>query len=258
MDETPHPRRRCFHLRAEASAAAERSGCQVRPLAWCLGWGKSGRMNPIQVGDGTPWPESGLHSPVFARRLRGLIGRRISTRGHRSRPSQTTSGTIAKAATESAHGTCQKAFTTSPVKAIKERYPHSADSAASALRAALSVTADSRRFSLASRGMHTAAAIRMAIPRGVGFASLYPSNAMTETATTQAARAKSSSPAMRAARRAACSCATLVRNLQNTTTADRSSIALSPPNARSAGLRARHAARRDMAASTLIQTIVIA
>jgi hypothetical protein len=83
MDETPHLRRRCFHLRAEASAAAERSGCQIRPLAWCLGWERSGRMNPIQVGDGTPWSESGLHSPVFARWLRGLIGRRRSTRGHR-------------------------------------------------------------------------------------------------------------------------------------------------------------------------------
>ena len=83
MDEIPHLRRRCFHLRAEASAAAERSGCQVRPLAWCLGWERSGRMNPIQVGDGTPWPESGLRSPVFAQWLRRVIGRRRSTHGLR-------------------------------------------------------------------------------------------------------------------------------------------------------------------------------
>jgi hypothetical protein len=35
-------------------------------------------------------------------------------------------------------------------------------------------------------------------------------------------------------------------------------MALSPPNASSAGLLARHAARSDIAASTLIQAIVIA
>ena len=58
--------------------------------------------------------------------------------------------------------------------------------------------------------------------------------------------------------RSACSCAALVRNLQNTTTADASSMALSPPNASSAGLLARHAAKRAIAASALIQAIVIA
>jgi hypothetical protein len=41
---------------------------------------------------------------------------------------------------------CQTAFVSSPNKAIKERYPQSADSAASALRAALPVSADKRRF----------------------------------------------------------------------------------------------------------------
>ena len=35
-------------------------------------------------------------------------------------------------------------------------------------------------------------------------------------------------------------------------------MALSPPNARSVGLVARHAAKRDTTASTLIQAIVIA
>jgi hypothetical protein len=38
--------------------------------------------------------------------------------------------------------------------------------------------------------------------------------------------------------------------------AERSSIALSPPKASSAGLRATHAAARDTAASIVIQTIV--
>jgi hypothetical protein len=45
-------------------------------------------------------------------------------------------------------------------------------------------------------------------------------------------------------------------NLHNTTTAERSSTALSPPKASSAGLCARQAAKRDTAASTLIQAIV--
>ena len=35
-------------------------------------------------------------------------------------------------------------------------------------------------------------------------------------------------------------------------------MALSPPKASNAGLRARQAAKRDMLASTVIQTIVIA
>jgi hypothetical protein len=38
--------------------------------------------------------------------------------------------------------------------------------------------------------------------------------------------------------------------------AENSSMALSPPKASSAGLRARHAAKRDTAASTLIHVIV--
>jgi hypothetical protein len=39
--------------------------------------------------------------------------------------------------------------------------------------------------------------------------------------------------------------------------AEKSSMALSPPKASSAGLRAIHAAERDTAASKVIQTIVI-
>jgi putative transposase len=49
-----------------------------------------------------------------------------------------------------------------------------------------------------------------------------------------------------------------VERLIGATTADASSMALSPPNASRAGLRARHAANKDTAASALIQTIVIA
>lgn len=85
-----------------------------------------------------------------------------------SQPSQTTSGTIAKAAAESAHRTFQMVFTTNPTKAISERYPHNADSTASALRAALPVWADNRLFSLASNGINAAAAIKMPIPSSVG------------------------------------------------------------------------------------------
>src|SRR6202011_6425217 len=57
--------------------------CQALSLAWCLGWERSDRTNPVQVGDGTPWHESGLHSQVFARWLRGLLDRKRSTRGPR-------------------------------------------------------------------------------------------------------------------------------------------------------------------------------
>ena len=162
-----------------------------------------------------------------------------------SRPSQTTSGTIANAATESAHATRQTAFTTNPTKAIRERYPHSADSAASALRAALPVTVESRRFSLASRGMHTAAAIRMAIPEKRWFGLTVSEQYRDGSSDKTCSEANSNTPAIWAARRSACSCAALARNRQSTTTADMSSTALSPPNASSAGLRARHAAKSD-------------
>lgn len=81
------------------------------------------------------------------------------------RPSLTISGVTAKAANGSAQGMCQIAFTTIPTKAITDRYAHNADSAASALRDALPVIADSLRFSQASQGMIAAAAIRTAIPK---------------------------------------------------------------------------------------------
>src|SRR6266699_2911438 len=66
-------------------------------------------------------------------------------------------------------------------------------------------------------------------------------------------------PAIREARLSACSRSPcLPRNRRNTTTAETSSIVLSPPNANRAGLRAIQAADSDAAASTLIHTIVIA
>jgi hypothetical protein len=50
----------------------------------------------------------------------------------------------------------------------------------SALKAALPVVADRRRFSFASHGMTTAATTRMAIPRNVVLGSLYPRRLVTE------------------------------------------------------------------------------
>ena len=83
-----------------------------------------------------------------------------------------------------------------------------------------------------------------------------PSRLVTKVTATKAARANNKAPATRAARLSASPCAAVARNLHSTTTAEKSSMALSPPKASRAGLRARHAAKRDTAASTLIQTIV--
>ena len=77
-------------------------------------------------------------------------------------------------------------------------------------------------------------------------------------ATTHAANTNRKTPAIRDARRSARSCAPFLRKHQNTTTADANSTALSPPKAGNPGLRARYAARSEIAASTLIQPIVIA
>src|SRR6266478_6089920 len=56
------------------------------------------------------------------------------------------------------------ALTASPAKAIQDRYPHTADSAASALNAALPVAIESCRFCAASQGMIIAASPSRAIP----------------------------------------------------------------------------------------------
>lgn len=81
---------------------------------------------------------------------------------------------------------------------------------------------------------------------------------MTEVTATKAASANSKAPATRAALLSASPFAALARNLHSTTTAEKNSMALSPPKASSEGLLARHAATRDTAASTLIHAIVIA
>ena len=112
-----------------------------------------------------------------------------------------TSGTIAKATAESANVTRQTAFTTSPAKAIRERYPHSADSAASALRAVLPVRGLTAAFSPCEQRHKHGCCYQNGDPQKGWLGLLYPDNAMTEAATTQAARMNSSPPAIRAARR---------------------------------------------------------
>src|ERR1019366_3823494 len=62
---------------------------------------------------------------------------------------------------------------------------------------------------------------------------------------------------MRAAKRSDVSCP-FELNRRYTTTAERSSMALSPPKASNTGLRAIHAAERDRTASALIQPMVMA
>src|SRR5260370_32150304 len=66
----------------------------------------------------------------------------------------------------------------------------------------------------------------------------------------------SRTPPMRAAYLSASSGLEFERKRQKTTVAESSSIALSPPNPRRAGLLALHAARSETAASTTIQAIV--
>src|SRR5215472_10891935 len=101
-----------------------------------------------------------------------------------SRPSQTTKGTIAKAAIGSAHDTLQIALAASPNNAMTERYAQVPDCTASALNAALHVTADSLRFSFARTGMTMAAAIRIAMPRRLGAGWRCPARVTEEIATT--------------------------------------------------------------------------
>ena len=75
-----------------------------------------------------------------------------------SQPSRTMKGTKQSAATGSAHlHTARSRLLPIPPKRSAERYPQSADSAASPLSAALPVTAANRRFSFASHGMNIAA-----------------------------------------------------------------------------------------------------
>ena len=175
---------------------------------------------------------------------------------HASHPSRMMSGNNASAATGSAQLTLQTAFTARPAKAIKARYPQTADSAASARNAALPVVIESCRFCAASQGMIIAASPSTAIPIRLGWASTCPNNVRTEVVTTNAASTNSNPPAILPARSSACSRCDDALKCRNTTAAERSSTALSPPKARSARLRAVQAAPNETPASTLIQRIV--
>src|SRR5713226_4149775 len=104
--------------------------------------------------------------------------------------------------------------------------------------------------------MTPAAATKSTIPIILGRASRYPRSDRTETKVTYAARAKSKPPAIRAARFSVSEGPEVDRKRQKTTAAESSSIALSPPKARRAGLRDVQAAPSETAASTLIQIIV--
>src|SRR5712692_1503671 len=106
--------------------------------------------------------------------------------------------------------------------------------------------------------MTPAAATKSTIPIILGWASQYPRRDRTETKTTYAARAKSKPPAVRAARFSVSEGLEVDRKRQKITAAaaESSSIALSPPKARRAGLRDVQAAPSETAASTLIQIIV--
>ena len=163
------------------------------------------------------------------------------------KPSCAIKGIRASAARGSAQVTLQIALTARPAKAIKARYPQTADSAASARNAALAVAAESCRFCLASVGIKTAARINRPIPIGLGLASMCPSSVRTETRATNATRTKSKPPAILAARSSSWPSSDGKSKRCNTTAAERSSTALSPPKPRSAGLRAAHAAPNESA-----------
>jgi hypothetical protein len=108
----------------------------------------------------------------------------------------------------------------------------------------LSVKADSRRFSFASRGMHTAAAIRIAIPRRAWFrfaASEHCHDGSAEHSNNWGEQQHSGNLGCLLL---SSSDVALVRNIQNTATADASSMALSPPNAEKRRTSARHAGEK--------------
>ena len=129
-------------------------------------------------------------------------------------PSRATSGMRHSAATGSAHVIPQKAFSTRPASAMIDKYPHSADSAASALKAALAVAVDNLRFCCASRGITTAATLNTAIPSRLGFTSRWPSSANAATSATYAANANRRPPVILAANRSVCSPLHFDRNRQ--------------------------------------------
>src|SRR5260370_2625765 len=138
------------------------------------------------------------------------------------------------------------------LKADLEALCQREDWAASAFRAALAVIAASCRFRLASQGIATAAVNKIPIPTRLRSASRYLRKFKTEVSTTSTARAKSRTPAIRAARASL----GVNRKRQNTTAAESSSIKLSPPKASRAGLCEVQAVPSETTASTVIQTMV--
>ena len=153
-----------------------------------------------------------------------------------SHPSRTIRGNSTNAATASAQLTFQTALMARPAKAINARYPHTADSAASALNAALPVATKSSLFCFASQGITTAARMSITIPTGLGRTSLYLSSVAAEAKATNAASAKSRPPAILAACCSSRSPLDCEKKRHNTTVAESISTALSPPKASSAGL----------------------
>ena len=174
-----------------------------------------------------------------------------------SHPSLTMNGTRITAAIGSAHD-FPKTLASNPASEIHDRYPQSEDCAASAFREAVESCVARFRFSRASQGIPKAATINRPIPTKLGRGWSYPRNASNEVIRTNAATEKSKAPATRAAivsARMDSGCV-LDRNRHRTTIAESSSMALSPPKPRSAGLRAVQADARAMMASAVIQTIV--
>ncbi len=173
-----------------------------------------------------------------------------------SHPSRRIKGVKTNAATGSAQPILHMALRISPASAIHAMYPHKADCAASARNDPLAVAPDSLRFCRASQGITTLAVRRRPMPRRLGRVSICPIRLPTEATSTNAA-SKNSSPA------AICADVFWVwsrvegdRKCQSTTHADSSSIPLSPPNARSAGLCALHALIPETISSRNIQKIV--
>ncbi len=95
----------------------------------------------------------------------------------------------------------QSAFATKPASAMIDKYPQRADSAASALSAALAVTTDSLRFCRASKGMPMAATINTEIPMMLDLGSRWPSRANVAMSATLAANTNRRPAVIRAAER---------------------------------------------------------
>jgi hypothetical protein len=175
-----------------------------------------------------------------------------------SHPSFTTNGTRINAATGSASDFPRIALATNPASPIHERYPQREDCAASAFRDGAESCVARFRFCLASQGIPKPATINRPMPTKLGRGLSYPRNASDEVTRTNAATKNSKAPATRAAvfSTRMDSRSVLDRNRHRTTVAESSSMALSPPKARSAGLRAVQAEERATMASTVIQIIV--